>query len=47
MSPIPGMTTTKPGACSHPFFGMQPALLNPSNGEEITANDVKGIWRNT
>lgn len=43
MTPIPGMTTIKPGACSHPFFGLQPALLNASTGEEIVENEVKGI----
>lgn len=43
MTAIPGMTTIKPGACSHPFFGMSPALLNPSTGEEISVNDTKGV----
>lgn len=43
MTPIPGMAPIKPGACSHPFFGIQPALLNPTSGEEITDCDTKGV----
>jgi len=43
MTAIPGMAQIKPGACSHPFFGIQPALLDPSTGEEITENETKGV----
>jgi len=43
MTPIPGITSIKPGACSHPFFGLQPTLLNANTGEEIVENDVKGV----
>lgn len=44
MTPIPGVTSIKPGACSHPFFGLQPALLNANTGEEIKENEVKGTY---
>src|SRR5690554_119070 len=34
LSPIPGATPVKPGACSHPFFGVVPKIVNES-GEEV------------
>ncbi|MEL7129021.1 MAG: acetate--CoA ligase [Pseudomonadota bacterium] len=33
MVPLPGATDMKPGAASHPFFGVQPKLLNAEGGE--------------
>ena len=34
MVPLPGATVQKPGAASHPFFGIQPKLVN-AEGEEL------------
>lgn len=39
--PLPGTTDMKPGAGSHPFFGIQPALVD-SEGNELEDNDVEG-----
>jgi acetyl-CoA synthetase len=35
MTPLPGCTPLKPGSCSLPFFGIEPALLDPVTGREI------------
>lgn len=37
------MTPTKPGSASLPFFGIEPAIIDPVSGEEITGNDVEGV----
>ncbi|HXH76065.1 MAG TPA: acetate--CoA ligase [Bacteriovoracaceae bacterium] len=42
ITPIPGVTPTKPGSATLPFFGVQPIILVPETGEEITGNDVEG-----
>ncbi|WP_043320125.1 acetate--CoA ligase [Microbulbifer sp. HZ11] len=34
ITPLPGATPLKPGSASHPFFGVQPALLD-EKGQEI------------
>ncbi|MGH1472534.1 MAG: acetate--CoA ligase [Cellvibrionaceae bacterium] len=34
ITPLPGATDLKPGSATHPFFGVQPALVN-ENGEEL------------
>jgi len=39
--PLPGATDMKPGAGSHPFFGIQPALVD-ADGNELADNDVEG-----
>jgi hypothetical protein len=33
--PLPGATTLKPGSATLPFFGVEPALLDPESGKEI------------
>src|SRR3989338_2104228 len=35
ISPLPGAVATKPGSATLPFFGVEPALLNPESGTEI------------
>ena len=37
------MTPTKPGSASLPFFGIEPAIIDPISGEEIHGNDVEGV----
>ncbi len=43
ITPIPGVTKTKPGSCTFPFFGIDLALLDPNTGVEILGNDVEGV----
>lgn len=42
ISPIPGVTPTKPGSATLPFFGVQPIIVNAENGEELKGNNVEG-----
>ncbi|KAL6855186.1 acetyl-coenzyme A synthetase 2 [Amphichorda felina] len=41
--PLAGVTPTKPGSASLPFFGIEPAIIDPISGEEIHGNDVEGV----
>ena len=43
LTPLPGATTTKPGSATLPFFGVQPAILDPTTGEEITSTEAEGV----
>jgi acetyl-CoA synthetase len=43
MTPLPGAHALKPGAAMKPFFGVQPAVLDPQSGEEITDNPAEGV----
>ncbi len=43
LTPLPGATTTKPGSATLPFFGVQPAVLEPTSGEEITTREAEGV----
>lgn len=43
ITPLAGVTMTKPGSASLPFFGIQPAIIDPVSGEEIHGNDVEGV----
>ena len=43
MTPMPGATTLKPGSAQQPFFGIEPAVLDATSGEEINGNDVEGV----
>ena len=38
-----GVTPTKPGSASLPFFGIEPAIIDPVSGDEIHGNDVEGV----
>jgi len=43
ISPLGGITPTKPGSASLPFFGIEPAIIDPVSGEEKKGNDVEGV----
>jgi len=43
ITPLAGVTPTKPGSASMPFFGIEPAIVDPVSGEEIKGNDVEGV----
>lgn len=43
IAPLAGVTPTKPGSASLPFFGIEPAIIDPISGEEIHGNDVEGV----
>jgi acetyl-CoA synthetase len=43
ITPLAGITPTKPGSASLPFFGIEPAIIDPVSGEEIHGNDVEGV----
>ncbi|MFQ5439632.1 MAG: AMP-binding protein, partial [Paracoccaceae bacterium] len=43
ITPLPGATPTKPGAATKPFFGVQPAVLDPQSGAELSGNGVSGV----
>jgi acetyl-CoA synthetase len=42
ITPIPGVTPTKPGSATLPFFGVQPMIVKPETGEEMKGNNVEG-----
>ena len=42
ISPLPGVTPTKPGSATLPFFGVEPVLLS-DDGKEIYGNSVRGL----
>ncbi|MEL6123226.1 MAG: acetate--CoA ligase [Bacteroidota bacterium] len=42
ISPIPGVTDTKPTYASYPMAGIQPVLVN-SEGQILEGNDVEGL----
>ncbi|KAK8087061.1 Acetyl-coenzyme A synthetase [Apiospora phragmitis] len=43
ITPLAGVTPTKPGSASLPFFGIEPAIIDPVSGDEIYGNDVEGV----
>ncbi|MCK0121761.1 acetate--CoA ligase [Loktanella sp. F6476L] len=43
LTPLPGATATKPGSATLPFFGVQPVILEPTGGEEITDTAAEGV----
>ena len=43
LTPLPGATATKPGSATLPFFGVQPVVLEPTSGEEITTTEAEGV----
>ena len=42
ITPLPGAIPTKPGSATRPFFGVQPAVLDPATGVEITETEAAG-----
>jgi len=43
ITPLAGVTPTKPGSASLPFFGIEAAIIDPVSGEELHGNDVEGV----
>jgi len=43
ITPLAYGTPTKPGSASFPFFGIEPAIVDPTSGEELHGNDVEGV----
>ena len=43
LTPLPGATATKPGSATLPFFGVQPVILEPTTGEEISETEAEGV----
>ncbi|KAF8508730.1 hypothetical protein BU17DRAFT_77923 [Hysterangium stoloniferum] len=43
ITPFPGAIETKPGSATVPFFGIQPAILDPTTGKELVGNNVEGV----
>ena len=43
LTPLPGATATKPGSATTPFFGVQPVLLDPQSGAELTETAAEGV----
>ncbi len=42
ITPIPGVTPTKPGSATLPFFGVTPIVVKPDSGEVIKGNGIEG-----
>ena len=42
ITPLPGVTPTKPGSATLPFFGVKPLVLNTENGAVQEGNGVSG-----
>ncbi|MEM8795277.1 MAG: acetate--CoA ligase [Pseudomonadota bacterium] len=43
ITPLPGATPAKPGSATLPFFGVNPVILDPTSGEEITETAAEGV----
>jgi acetyl-CoA synthetase len=48
ITPLPGMTTTKPGSATYPFFGVEPKIVH-ADGNECQTNEggyliIEGAW---
>ncbi len=43
LTPLPGAVATKPGSAMRPFFGVQPVILEPESGKEITSVEASGV----
>lgn len=43
IAPLAGVTPTKPGSASFPFFGIDPIIVDPVSGEELKGNNVEGV----
>jgi acetyl-CoA synthetase len=42
ISPLPGVTTTKPGSATRPLFGVQPVVVDTATGQPLEGNGVSG-----
>ncbi|KAG1772235.1 hypothetical protein EV702DRAFT_1246687 [Suillus placidus] len=43
VTPFPGAIETKPASATVPFFGIEPAILDPVSGKELEGNNVEGV----
>jgi acetyl-CoA synthetase len=43
LTPLPGAIATKPGSATKPFFGIEPIILDPTTGAEITTREAEGV----
>merc|ERR1712072_1325359 len=43
LTPLPGVTPTKPGSATLPFFGIDPVVLDQNSGEIKEGNGVEGV----
>ena len=43
ISPIPGITATKPGSATLPFFGIDPVVIDPNSGREFEETECEGV----
>ena len=43
VTPFPGAVPTKPGSATVPFFGIEPAILDPTSGKLLEGNEVEGV----
>jgi acetyl-CoA synthetase len=42
ITPLPGVTPTKPGSATLPFFGVKPVVVDPEKGTVLEGNGVSG-----
>jgi acetyl-CoA synthetase len=42
ITPLPGVTPTKPGSATRPFFGVKPVIVDPADGTVLEGNGVSG-----
>ena len=42
ITPLPGATALKPGSATLPFFGVEPAIVDPADGHLITEREATG-----
>ena len=42
ITPLPGVTPTKPGSATLPFFGITPVIVDPEKGTRLEGNGVSG-----
>ncbi|MFT3710642.1 MAG: acetate--CoA ligase [Archangium sp.] len=42
ITPLPGVTPTKPGSATLPYFGVRPMVVDPASGVELKGNPVEG-----
>jgi len=43
VTPLPGVTQTKPGSATFPFFGIDTVLLDENTGQIINGGNVRGL----
>lgn len=43
IAPLSAAIATKAGSASLPFFGIEPAIVDPQTGKEVEGNDIEGV----